>query len=105
MANNQRKPFELIERETRTVTIYKDCMRNHASHLGLNIVDGCFEFAPKRNGHADDEFNCEACGCHRSFHRQEVMEKQVPLESSDDEDEQGLGEVEDLDEEVKKPKN
>lgn len=128
MANNflERKPFkppfEIIERKTKTINIkYKDCMRNHAPQLGVNVVDGCGEFTPKgrtsetRNGDLD----CEACGCHRNFHRKEATKKisltfieneQVnwfrfhsrPFEMNN---EQKQTENEEMNERIKKPKN
>ncbi|XWS58428.1 hypothetical protein CRYUN_Cryun08bG0032800 [Craigia yunnanensis] len=86
MANNflDRKPikphFEIIGRKTKTINIkYKECKRNHAPQLGVNVVDGCGEFAPKgRSGTRHVDLGCEACGCHRNFHRK-VMKKKISL--------------------------
>ncbi|XWS42607.1 hypothetical protein CRYUN_Cryun16bG0028400 [Craigia yunnanensis] len=83
MANNfsERKPFkppfEIIERKTKTINIkYKECKRNHAPQLGVNVMDGCGEFAPKgRSETRHVDLDCEACGCHRNFHRKVVKKK------------------------------
>ncbi|PPR86036.1 hypothetical protein GOBAR_AA34657 [Gossypium barbadense] len=76
-------PFEIIARRTKTLDVkYKECKRNHAPQLGINVVDGCGEFAPKgmspssETGHVVD-FDCEACGCHRNFHRKEVTKQGI----------------------------
>ncbi|XVE90030.1 hypothetical protein DITRI_Ditri20bG0043700 [Diplodiscus trichospermus] len=86
MANNFlertpfKPPFEIIGRKTETINVkYKECKRNQAPHLGVNFVDGCGEFAPKKRSSAtgsdDDDLDCEACGCHRNFHRRELTKK------------------------------
>ncbi|XVE62706.1 hypothetical protein DITRI_Ditri06bG0141100 [Diplodiscus trichospermus] len=88
MANNFlepksfKPPFEIIERKTKIIHIsYRECQRNHAPQLGVNIVDGCGEFFPKRSSseteHVDIDY-CEACGCHKNFHRK-VMKKKISL--------------------------
>ncbi|XP_043721668.1 zinc-finger homeodomain protein 8-like [Telopea speciosissima] len=46
---------------------YKDCMKNHAASLGSYATDGCGEFTP--DGDSPGGLQCEACGCHRNFHR------------------------------------
>ncbi|XP_042506639.1 zinc-finger homeodomain protein 8-like [Macadamia integrifolia] len=46
---------------------YRECMRNHAVRLGKTITDGCGEFMLNEN--TPNFLLCEACGCHRSFHR------------------------------------
>nr|CAD1827073.1 unnamed protein product [Ananas comosus var. bracteatus] len=48
-------------------TIYLDCIRNHAATFGLVHYDGCCEYVEDR--HQPGSSLCEACGCHRSFHR------------------------------------
>ncbi|KAF5186253.1 hypothetical protein FRX31_024157 [Thalictrum thalictroides] len=53
-----------------TVT-YKECQKNHTISMGSYIKDGCVAFMPnhaKQNG-----LFCHACGCHRNFHREEVL--------------------------------
>ncbi|KAJ4972610.1 hypothetical protein NE237_005784 [Protea cynaroides] len=47
--------------------IYKDCMKNHAASLGSYATDGCGEFTPDSD--TPGGLQCEACGCHRNFHR------------------------------------
>ncbi|KAG6390003.1 hypothetical protein SASPL_151480 [Salvia splendens] len=56
--------------------VYMECMKNHAAHLGLYAVDGCGEFmasapSPER---PDAELYCDACGCHRDYHRMVAVE-------------------------------
>ncbi|XP_022719697.1 mini zinc finger protein 1-like [Durio zibethinus] len=71
-------PFEMTERKTKTINVkYKECMCNHATQLGVNVVDGCGEFAPKGRSETRRivDLDCEACGCHRHFHRKEVTRK------------------------------
>ncbi|XP_042486096.1 zinc-finger homeodomain protein 9-like [Macadamia integrifolia] len=46
---------------------YKDCMKNHAAGLGSYATDGCGEFTPDCD--SPGCLQCEACGCHRNFHR------------------------------------
>ncbi|XP_039122945.1 zinc-finger homeodomain protein 5-like isoform X1 [Dioscorea cayenensis subsp. rotundata] len=56
---------------------YKECLRNHAASIGGHVVDGCGEFMP---GSGDDAMKCDACGCHRSFHRKDsYADNRVPL--------------------------
>ncbi|MCL7022037.1 hypothetical protein MKW94_015704 [Papaver nudicaule] len=60
--------------------VYGECQRNHSAKLGTNTRDGCGEYM------ADDTTQrglyCDACGCHRNFHK-----KIVVLVDSDDADE------------------
>ncbi|KAM6577142.1 hypothetical protein CsatB_028979 [Cannabis sativa] len=62
---------------------YKECRRNHAISVGLQAVDGCREFMTPAaetaeqvvSGGGGDQrgFLCAACGCHRNFHRKEII--------------------------------
>lgn len=56
--------------------IYKDCLRNHAASIGGYAVDGCGEFMPSLAAKSADptSLKCDACGCHRNFHRREPEE-------------------------------
>lgn len=79
--------IEIIERNCQTIGVkYKECQRNHAPQLGIQVVDGCGEFVlrgpPERR---DDDMFCEACGCHRNFHRK-VLKKKMSLVYYKDED-------------------
>ncbi|KAL5566848.1 hypothetical protein UlMin_030012 [Ulmus minor] len=56
---------------------YKECRRNHALLSGSHVVDGCREFAPKGAYGTEKAFLCEACKCHRSFHRKEIIKNGV----------------------------
>ncbi|MCL7038353.1 hypothetical protein MKW94_021911 [Papaver nudicaule] len=60
-----------VERKLKNelVTVYGDCMKNHAAHMGLNVVDGCGEFMPGGEEGTPEALNCAACECHRNFHR------------------------------------
>ncbi|KAH6779312.1 mini zinc finger 2 [Perilla frutescens var. hirtella] len=46
--------------------VYTVCHKIHR-HLH-NLVDGCQEFVPA----VEAELTCAACGCHKSFHRNEI---------------------------------
>ncbi|KAM0892014.1 hypothetical protein ACQ4PT_026039 [Festuca glaucescens] len=55
---------------------YHECLRNHAAAQGGHVVDGCGEFMPvptmdEHDGGGAHALRCGACGCHRSFHRQD----------------------------------
>ncbi|KAG6659240.1 zinc-finger homeodomain protein 2-like [Carya illinoinensis] len=56
-----------------TITQYKECMRNHAASMGGHAKDGCGEFMPRGDGDPRQSLTCAACGCHRNFHRREVL--------------------------------
>ncbi|GJW25383.1 homeodomain-like protein [Tanacetum coccineum] len=55
---------------------YGRCTKIHGSSTsdGL-ILDGCGEFMPSRTANLSDSsfLNCDACGCHRSFHRENLI--------------------------------
>ncbi|CAN0861808.1 Zinc-finger homeodomain protein 6 [Linum grandiflorum] len=51
---------------------YKECMKNHAPLSGRHVVDGCGEFMPRYFDYDDGDMRCDACDCHRNFHRQEI---------------------------------
>ncbi|KAJ4840334.1 hypothetical protein Tsubulata_049698 [Turnera subulata] len=52
---------------------YKECLKNHAASLGGLALDGCGEFIPRHSTTTPFDpttsFTCDACGCHRNFHR------------------------------------
>lgn len=48
-----------------SVSVYRECLRNHAASLGSYATDGCGEFTVDGAG----GLQCAACGCHRNFHR------------------------------------
>ncbi|KAE8683001.1 Detected protein of unknown function [Hibiscus syriacus] len=58
--------------------IYRDCQRNHACSLGGYVIDGCTEFI---QGNSISSTHCEACGCHRNYHRKVLV---IDLEKSTD---------------------
>ncbi|GLJ27226.1 hypothetical protein SUGI_0533810 [Cryptomeria japonica] len=65
--NCHRSFHKLVGLDERINTMnYTECQKNHGVYLCRNdIVDGCGEFT---RSHAD-EMKCEACNCHRSFHK------------------------------------
>ncbi|KAL8124560.1 zinc-finger homeodomain protein 11-like [Apium graveolens] len=52
---------------------YRDCLKNHAAHMGGHALDGCGEFIPCPASNPADptSLRCAACGCHRNFHRRD----------------------------------
>ncbi|KAF8049397.1 hypothetical protein N665_2222s0010 [Sinapis alba] len=50
---------------------YGECRKNHAASVGTTAYDGCGEFVSANPG--EDSLDCAACGCHRSFHREESL--------------------------------
>ncbi|EXC01084.1 hypothetical protein L484_025452 [Morus notabilis] len=57
---------------------YKECMRNHAASIGGHANDGCGEFMPssaeaEKSDMSPSSLTCAACGCHRNFHRREII--------------------------------
>ncbi|KAI4366679.1 hypothetical protein MLD38_022526 [Melastoma candidum] len=50
---------------------YKECLKNHAASLGGHALDGCREFmpSPAATPFYPKSLKCDACGCHRNFHR------------------------------------
>ncbi|KAI9377123.1 hypothetical protein POPTR_019G021400v4 [Populus trichocarpa] len=72
MANSDSKSKPLNE-ESRIIAEYRECWRNHAILTGGHAVDGCGEFTPNGDQGTKEAFICEACGCHRNFHRKQVI--------------------------------
>ncbi|OIW21499.1 hypothetical protein TanjilG_05148 [Lupinus angustifolius] len=59
-----------------TLSLYRECLRNHAANLGSYATDGCGEFTlddMSLGGSGSGSLRCAACGCHRSFHRKVIM--------------------------------
>lgn len=50
---------------------YGQCKRNFLVKSGGYLMDGCMEFMVSRAGGPNAELTCDACGCHRSFHKKE----------------------------------
>uniref|UniRef100_A0A6N2LZ21 ZF-HD dimerization-type domain-containing protein n=1 Tax=Salix viminalis TaxID=40686 RepID=A0A6N2LZ21_SALVM len=78
MADTGSKPRAVGE-ESRTTTEYRECWRNHAVLAGGSAVDGCGEFTPKGDRGTKEAFICEACGCHRNFHRKQSVKNGVVI--------------------------
>ncbi|CAN1248582.1 Mini zinc finger protein 2 [Linum perenne] len=54
---------------------YGECQRNHAANVGGYAVDGCREFmASSFEQGTIAALTCAACGCHRNFHRRELVD-------------------------------
>ncbi|KAL1531738.1 mini zinc finger protein 2-like [Salvia divinorum] len=55
---------------------YRECMKNHAANIGGYAVDGCRQFSAATGGRERPgaELSCAACGCHRNFHRVEILD-------------------------------
>ncbi|PWA66905.1 Homeodomain-like protein [Artemisia annua] len=54
---------------------YGRCTNNHLTSTGDGLIrDGCGEFMPLRTANPSDSsfLICDACGCHRSFHRENM---------------------------------
>lgn len=55
---------------------YMECRRNISLSTGTYTVDGCRGFLKVGAGHGrdahEDALLCDACGCHRNFHRKVV---------------------------------
>ncbi|KAF8106216.1 hypothetical protein N665_0145s0030 [Sinapis alba] len=58
---------------SQAVVTYKECLKNHAAGIGGHALDGCGEFIPSALFNSSDptSLTCDACGCHRNFHRRE----------------------------------
>ncbi|XP_010442119.1 PREDICTED: zinc-finger homeodomain protein 13-like [Camelina sativa] len=52
---------------------YGECRKNHAADIGTTAYDGCGEFVTAAEEEEDQSLNCAACGCHRNFHREELI--------------------------------
>ncbi|CAI9758655.1 unnamed protein product [Fraxinus pennsylvanica] len=64
---------------------YAECQKNHAASVGGYAVDGCREFMPSGGEGTDDALTCAACGCHRNFHRRELVKGLSPKEMTGEE--------------------
>ncbi|CAG7879770.1 hypothetical protein BRARA_C01035 [Brassica rapa] len=53
--------------------LYNECLKNQAVSFGGYALDGCGEFMPKSTTILTDppSLSCDACGCHRNFHRRD----------------------------------
>ncbi|MFS7983506.1 putative transcription factor ZF-HD family [Helianthus anomalus] len=58
--------------ETAMMVSYRECQKNHATSMGLYVVDGCGEFMANGEEGTPEGMICAACECHRSFHRREM---------------------------------
>lgn len=50
---------------------YGECKKNFLVKSGGYLTDGCMEFMASRAGGTNAAMTCDACGCHRNFHKQE----------------------------------
>ncbi|KAL6973392.1 mitotic fidelity of chromosome transmission-related protein [Sarracenia purpurea var. burkii] len=56
---------------------YAECQKNHAANIGGYALDGCTEFIAAGEEGTVGALTCAACGCHRNFHRREVVTEVV----------------------------
>ncbi|KAL3623320.1 hypothetical protein CASFOL_032136 [Castilleja foliolosa] len=56
-----------------TEVVYTECHKNHNVN-GSQVKDGCREFRKKSDNLANI---CDACGCDKSFHRNEVTKEVI----------------------------
>ncbi|KAI3748033.1 hypothetical protein L6452_10847 [Arctium lappa] len=63
-------------------SVFGKCFKNHAASTGGYALDGCREFMATPTSTPTDltSLNCDACGCHRNFHYNEVDQLQLPVE-------------------------
>uniref|UniRef100_A0A0D6R4L7 ZF-HD dimerization-type domain-containing protein n=1 Tax=Araucaria cunninghamii TaxID=56994 RepID=A0A0D6R4L7_ARACU len=57
---------------------YRECLKNHAANMGSHALDGCGEFMPGGAEGTAEALKCQACGCHRNFHRREAEGERSP---------------------------
>ena len=79
MASSNHPKCELSSETNQSSMIikYKECRRNHAISVGGHAIDGCREFTAGGEQGTEMAFLCVACGCHRSFHRKEIINNGV----------------------------
>ncbi|KAH7834391.1 hypothetical protein Vadar_015514 [Vaccinium darrowii] len=59
-------------RRRATITIYRECERNHSTLTVCHVVDSCLEFLGYRDDHRSEvAFYCSTCCCNRNFHGKE----------------------------------
>ncbi|KAJ7946589.1 Zinc-finger homeodomain protein [Quillaja saponaria] len=58
--------------------VYKECTHNYAASLGRFAFDGCRQFLQA----SEDVHLCVGCGCHRNFHRKDVVYKPIIMPSN-----------------------
>ncbi|RDX65866.1 Mini zinc finger protein 3, partial [Mucuna pruriens] len=58
---------------------YGECQKNHAANTGGYAVDGCREFMASAGEGTSAALTCAACGCHRNFHKREVLHGLITL--------------------------
>ncbi|KAF2287575.1 hypothetical protein GH714_001364 [Hevea brasiliensis] len=73
------KSKQLSEESRETTIQYRECRRNHAVLIGGYAADGCGEFTPKGDQGTKEALLCEACDCHRNFHRKEFIKNGTAL--------------------------
>ncbi|KAJ7946592.1 Zinc-finger homeodomain protein [Quillaja saponaria] len=67
-------PISSVPATFEQIMVFKECRRNYGVALGNFSLDGCLEFL--KAGHEDgtkEALTCAACGCHRNFHRPEII--------------------------------
>lgn len=71
--SNGKRNHDHLHHASQVVVTYKECLKNHAAGIGGHALDGCGEFIPSPSFNSSDptSLTCDACGCHRNFHRRE----------------------------------
>ncbi|CAK9176373.1 unnamed protein product [Ilex paraguariensis] len=57
---------------SRAPSKYRECLKNHAASTGGKVTDGCGEFMPGGVEGTLEALKCDACNCHRNFHRKVI---------------------------------
>ncbi|WJX70515.1 mitotic fidelity of chromosome transmission-related protein [Trifolium repens] len=85
LATRMRKRQVVVRRSEdtqRSVVKYGECQKNHAANVGGYAVDGCREFMASSEEGTNGALTCAACGCHRNFHKRELVETESVSECS-----------------------
>ncbi|KVI09119.1 ZF-HD homeobox protein, Cys/His-rich dimerization domain-containing protein [Cynara cardunculus var. scolymus] len=56
---------------------YRGCKKNHAVKLGKYALDGCGEFMASGEEGTRGAMICDACNCHRNFHKRVMVSENV----------------------------
>ncbi|KAF5202134.1 hypothetical protein FRX31_008279, partial [Thalictrum thalictroides] len=64
-----------MEGESTFTDSYKECQWNFAAALGMYSTDGCNEYISDIS--MPQGTFCQACGCHRNFHRKVLVQEKV----------------------------
>lgn len=71
-----------LELKVKRPLVYRECLKNHAAHIGVHATDGCGEFIPGGTVGSLEALTCAACQCHRNFHRRESEDEKASCSDS-----------------------